>query len=53
MQQIIELPRAQSESSSGKNHEAGLVTWQKDTVSSLKEYAESLITDPETRPYAG
>lgn len=50
---VLSSMNFKSESSSGKNHEAGLVTWQRETVVSLKEYARDLMTDPETMPYKG
>jgi hypothetical protein len=50
---VVSSMNFKSESSSGKNLEAGLVTWQKDTITSLKEYATDLMKDPETTPYDG
>lgn len=48
---VVSSMNFKSESSSGKNHEAGLVTWQKEAVTSLKIYATNIINDPETKPY--
>lgn len=50
---VVSSMNFKSESSSGKNLEAGLVTWQKDTITSLKEYATDLMRDTETTPYDG
>ena len=48
---IVSSMNFKSESSSGKNHEAGLVTWQTNTIQSLNDYVDKLRTDFETKTY--
>jgi hypothetical protein len=50
---IVSSMNFKSESSSGKNLEAGLITWQKDTIQSLINYVTTLRNDFETKPYDG
>ncbi|MHA1972664.1 MAG: phospholipase D-like domain-containing protein [Candidatus Hodarchaeales archaeon] len=45
---VVSSMNFKSESSSGKNLEAGIVTWQNDTIKSLIAYAETLQKDHET-----
>lgn len=46
---IVSSMNFKSESSSGKNLESGLVSWQTNTMDSLRRYAKEIINDPETR----
>jgi hypothetical protein len=50
---IVSSMNFKSESSSGKNLEAGIVTWQKDTITSLNTYIDSLLKDYETIEFSG
>ena len=45
---IVSSMNFKSESSSGKNLEAGMVAWQKQTIESLNTYLEKLLADVET-----
>ena len=45
---IVSSMNFKSESSSGKNLEAGMVAWEKQTIKSLNTYSEKLLTDVET-----
>ena len=49
---IVSSMNFKSESSSGKIHEAGMITWQKDTIASLNNYIENLLKDFETNEFA-
>jgi len=50
---IVSSMNFKSESSSGKNLEAGIVTWEKETMISLNSYIENLSQDFETITYGG
>jgi len=50
---IVSSMNFKSESSSGKILEAGMVTWQKDTIASLNTYIENLLKDYETNEFSG
>jgi len=49
---IVSSMNFKSESSSGKILEAGMVTWQKNTISSLNAYVENLLKDYETNEFS-
>lgn len=48
---IVSSLNFKSESSSGKNLEAGIVTWEKGTIESLTTYFQSLLKDYETNKF--
>jgi len=50
---IVSSMNFKSESSSGKNLEAGIVTWEEETILSLNKYIENLLQDFETITYGG
>jgi len=49
---IVSSLNFKSESSSGKNLESGIVTWQKNIIESLNTYVETLLNDYETKVYS-
>jgi len=50
---IVSSMNFKSESSSGKILEAGMATWQKDTIASLNTYVYDLLKDFETNEFSG
>lgn len=48
---IVSSMNFKSESSSGKNHEAGIITWEKQTIGLLSLNVENLLKDLETNVY--
>jgi len=50
---VVSSMNFKSESSSGKSHEAGLVTWQKDVITSIGDYGLTLLKDHETKRFSG
>jgi len=50
---IVSSLNFKSESSSGKNLEAGIVSWEKNMINSLTKYIENLLQDYETTNYTG
>lgn len=50
---IVSSMNFKSESSSGKNLEAGMVAWQKQTIESLNNYVVKLLNDYETKEFFG
>jgi len=50
---IVSSMNFKSESSSGRILEAGMVTWQKDTIAAMNSYVENLLKDYETTEFSG
>jgi hypothetical protein len=50
---IVSSMNFKSESSSGSILEAGIVNWQKDTITSLNTYVENLLKGYETNEFSG
>lgn len=48
---IVSSLNFKSKSTSGRNHEAGMTTWQKDAIDSIKKYIDKLLYDDETEEY--
>lgn len=48
---IVSSLNFKSKSSSGRNHEAGMTTWQIEAIESIKKYIDNLLNDDETEEY--
>jgi|GEM_PF-2650771 phosphatidylserine/phosphatidylglycerophosphate/cardiolipin synthase-like enzyme len=48
---IVSSLNFKSKSSSGRNLEAGMTTWQIDAIESIKKYVDNLLNDDETEEY--